>query len=154
MESDYTGAFCWVYYYHMWEAPVYEDLFRMFLKITKPLKYLLVVLVSFGCYNTLSQTQLLINLSEIYSLKILLTICLKPRAMLPPETLKETLSLPRPASGGCRHSLGYGHISAPFSHHLLLCVPNLPLPLLRTHLGWHLGPTQIIQDNFIWRPWT
>lgn len=67
--------------------------------------------------------------------------------MLPPEALKENLSLPLPASGGCRHSLAYSHISAPFSHHLLLCVPNLPLPLLGTHLGWHLGPTQIIQDN-------
>lgn len=94
--------------------------FRMFLKITKSLKCLLVLLVSFGCYYSLSQSQLLINPSEMYSLKILLTICLKPRAMPPPETLKENLSLPRPASGGCRHSLGFGHISAPFSCHLLL----------------------------------
>lgn len=122
--------------------------FRMFLKITKPLKCLPVVLVSSGCYYS-SQTHLLINPSEMYSLKILLTICLKPRAMPPPETLKENLSLPRPTSCGWWHSLGFGHLSAPFSHFLILCVPNLPLPLLRTYLGWHLGPTQIIQDNFI-----
>lgn len=25
IEPHYTKVFCWVYYYHMWEAPVYED---------------------------------------------------------------------------------------------------------------------------------
>lgn len=39
-------------------------------------------------------------------------------------------------------------------HHLLFCVPYLPLPSLsRGQLGWHLGPIWIVQDCLLtWRP--
>lgn len=124
MESDYTEPFVGLITTTCEKHQFMKILFRIFLKIAKPLKCLLAVLVSFDCYNILSQTHLLINPSEIHSLKILLTICLKPRAVLPPSFLAS------PCFCGCWHSLYYGHISVPFFHHLLLCLPNLPLPLI------------------------
>ena len=101
-----------------------------FLIVQNPLKCLLVVLVSFGCYNKLPQTRWP-NVSEIYSLMVVVARCPKSRAMLPPEALEENIPLPLPALGGYWHSLGYDHISlsALSSHYLLLCVLNLPMLL-------------------------
>ena len=101
-----------------------------FLKVQNPLKCLLVVLVSFGCYNKLPQTRWP-NISKIYSLMVVVARCPKSRAMLPPEALEENFPLSLPTLGGYWHSLGYGHISlsALSSHYLLFCVLNLPMPL-------------------------
>ena len=103
----------------------------MFLKVRNPLKCFLVVLVSFGCWNKLPQTRGP-NIPETYSLLVVVARCPKSRAMLPPEALEESLPLSLATVGGCRHSLGYGHISmcALSSRHLLVCVLNLPMPLL------------------------
>ena len=105
--------------------------FRMFLKVWNPLKCFLVLFVSFGCCNKLPQTRWP-NVSEIYSLMVVVARCPKSRAMLPPEALEENFPLSLPTLGGYWHSLGYGHISlsALSSHYLLVCVLNLPMALL------------------------
>lgn len=94
----------------------------MFLKSTEPLTCLLVILVSFSCYNQLPQTWLL-NTSEIDSLMVLVARYSKPKAMFPPEALEERLPLLLPACGGYWHPLGYGHI--PLCS--IFTLPSLPL---------------------------
>ena len=109
--------------------------FRMFFKSAKPFKVFTSCIGFPGCCNKLPQTRWP-DISEMYSLLVVVARCPQSRATLPPEALQETLPSPLPALGGCWHSLGYGHISlsALSSHCLLLCVISLCLSLIRTLL--------------------
>lgn len=59
------------------------------------------------------------------------------RTTIPLEVLGENSFLASSAYVGCWHSLAYSpsmHYLPLFSHHLLLCMSNLPLPLIRTRV--------------------
>lgn len=61
-------------------------------------------------------------------------------------------ALSLPASGGCQHSLAFGHITVIFAtilNFLLLGVSDFPLPFSFELLGWYLASTRIIQSNLV-----
>lgn len=134
----------------------------------------LCVLVSWGCCTKLLRIRWLkmkeTDSSTIYSFTILKAISLKSvslgqnqgvvRAMLPLGIPGENPFLALPASGGCYHSLAYGHITSIFKASIfkslisIVIVPSFPcvwgqiflyFPLI--HMQLHLRPTLIIHDS-------
>ena len=106
--------------------------FRMFFKSAKPFN-----MFGFpGCCNKLPQTRWP-DISEIYSLMVVVARCPKSRAMLLPEALEENIPLSLPALGGYWHSWVMGTSLCLLCLHITFCsmyLISLCLSLVRTLL--------------------